>query len=263
MPKLATDLQAANRATGIPASDYLAVEFRLPQDGDVPDQRLRMRLAAAQRDLVGALEREPGVRRVAVGDVLPRMEHRSRPYELDPSLRSGQAAPGMLRWTRLARVDVDFFDALGTSILKGRDFERTDAEEGLTLHLVKIEDFFHEVPDSVVKVAFAAETQNVVENAKRKPRTHGHLDLISACQGVGQVSVLMNLGNGTFAPAVNYVTAEGADWVVAADLDNDVYGDLVAYASAGAAWTGSDGQLQAKAPGLAHLILGSPEYQFV
>jgi hypothetical protein len=34
-----------------------------------------------------------------------------------------------LRWTRLARVDVDFFDALGTSILKGRDFERTDAEE--------------------------------------------------------------------------------------------------------------------------------------
>ena len=48
-----------------------------------------------------------------------------------------------------------------------------------------------------------------------------------------------------------------------ADLDNDVYGDLVAYASAGAAWTGSDGQLQAKAPGLAHLILGSPEYQFV
>jgi phosphopantothenoylcysteine decarboxylase/phosphopantothenate--cysteine ligase len=29
-------------------------------------------------------------------------------------------------------------------------------------------------------VAFAAETQNVVENAKRKPRTHGHLDLICA-----------------------------------------------------------------------------------
>jgi hypothetical protein len=28
----ATDLQAANRATGIPASEYLAVEFRLPQD---------------------------------------------------------------------------------------------------------------------------------------------------------------------------------------------------------------------------------------
>jgi len=49
----ATDLQAANRATGIPASEYLAVEFRLPQDarnsvegsahGGTPD-RLRVQL---------------------------------------------------------------------------------------------------------------------------------------------------------------------------------------------------------------------------
>jgi putative ABC transport system permease protein len=128
----ATDLQAANRATGIPASEYLAVEFRLPQDGDVPD-RLRLKLAAAQRDLVAALEREPGVRRVAVGDVLPRMEHRSRPYELDGV---GGASDAPLRWTRLARVDVDFFHALGTSVLEGRDFERTDAEEGSRVAIV-------------------------------------------------------------------------------------------------------------------------------
>ena len=47
-----------------------------------------------------------------------------------------------------------------------------------------------------------------------------------------------------------------------ADLDA-VYADLLNYASAGLTWTGSDAQLQAKAPGLAHLILGSPEYQFV
>lgn len=129
----ATDLQAANRATGIPASEYLAVEFRLPQDGDVPDQRLRMRLAAAQRDLVAALEREPGVRRVAVGDVLPLMEHRSRPYELDGV---GRASDAPLRWTRLARVDVDFFHALGTPILSGRDFERTDVGEGSRVAIV-------------------------------------------------------------------------------------------------------------------------------
>jgi phosphopantothenoylcysteine decarboxylase/phosphopantothenate--cysteine ligase len=58
--------------------------------------------------------------------------------------------------------------------------KRTDVGDGMTLQLVKIEDFLHEVPDSVIKVAFAAETQNVVENAKRKPRTHGHLDLICA-----------------------------------------------------------------------------------
>ena len=38
--------------------------------------------------------------------------------------------------------------------------------------------------------------------------------------------------------------------------------DLLAYASS-AAWTGSDAQMQTKASGLAHLILGSAEYQFV
>jgi uncharacterized protein (DUF1800 family) len=47
-----------------------------------------------------------------------------------------------------------------------------------------------------------------------------------------------------------------------ADLESDVYGDLVTYAGAGAAWTGSDTQLQAKAPGVVHLILGSAAYQF-
>jgi hypothetical protein len=46
------------------------------------------------------------------------------------------------------------------------------------------------------------------------------------------------------------------------DLPNDVYSDLVAYAASGAAWTGSDAQLQAKAPGLVHLVVGSAAYQF-
>jgi len=46
------------------------------------------------------------------------------------------------------------------------------------------------------------------------------------------------------------------------DVGNDVYNDLLAYAAAGVTWTGSDAQLQAKAPGVVHLILGSPEYQF-
>ena len=44
-------------------------------------------------------------------------------------------------------------------------------------------------------------------------------------------------------------------------LDSRTYGDLAAYAAGGGAWTGSDAQLQAKASGLAHLIVGSPEYQ--
>jgi uncharacterized protein (DUF1800 family) len=47
------------------------------------------------------------------------------------------------------------------------------------------------------------------------------------------------------------------------DVENTVYNDLLAYAAAGVAWTGSDAQLQSKAPGIVHLILGSAEYQFV
>ncbi|HKP30741.1 MAG TPA: ABC transporter permease, partial [Gemmatimonadales bacterium] len=121
----ATDLQAANRATGIPASEYLAVELRLPEGGGSS-------LATDQRELVARLQREPGVRRVAVSDVLPRMEHRSVPYELD----ANRPDDATLRWTRLARVDVDFMRALGTPILSGRDFVRTDVEAGSRVAIV-------------------------------------------------------------------------------------------------------------------------------
>jgi uncharacterized protein (DUF1800 family) len=47
-----------------------------------------------------------------------------------------------------------------------------------------------------------------------------------------------------------------------ASIDS-MYSDLVVYASSGAAWTGSDAQIQTKASGLAHLIIGSAEYQFL
>ena len=121
-----TDLQVASRATGIQASEYLAVELRLPEGAGVSDNS-RAQLAAAQRGLVAELEREPGVRRVAVADALPRMEHRSRPYELEGVERAPDAP---LRWTRLARVDVAYFGALGTAILNGRDFVPADVTEG-------------------------------------------------------------------------------------------------------------------------------------
>jgi phosphopantothenoylcysteine decarboxylase/phosphopantothenate--cysteine ligase len=50
----------------------------------------------------------------------------------------------------------------------------------MMLELVKNPDFFHEVPDRLIKVAFAAETENLIENARRKPLSHGRLDLICA-----------------------------------------------------------------------------------
>lgn len=46
-------------------------------------------------------------------------------------------------------------------------------------------------------------------------------------------------------------------------LPADAYNALVDYARAGGAWTGSDAQLATKASGLAHLIVGSGEYQLV
>ncbi len=48
-----------------------------------------------------------------------------------------------------------------------------------------------------------------------------------------------------------------------AAADPAVRNERLAFSRATGAWTGSDAQLQAKAPGLVHLIAGSPEYQFV
>jgi uncharacterized protein (DUF1800 family) len=49
----------------------------------------------------------------------------------------------------------------------------------------------------------------------------------------------------------------------AAPLDSSVTAELSAYLHATGAWTGSDAQLQAKTPGVVHLVAGSPEYQLV
>jgi len=47
------------------------------------------------------------------------------------------------------------------------------------------------------------------------------------------------------------------------EFASGAYAALVDYARSGAAWTGSDAQLAAKASGLAHLIAGSGDYQLV
>jgi uncharacterized protein (DUF1800 family) len=42
-----------------------------------------------------------------------------------------------------------------------------------------------------------------------------------------------------------------------------VYDELLAYLKSGSAWTASDAQLSSKAAGVVHLMLGTPQYQFV
>jgi uncharacterized protein (DUF1800 family) len=53
------------------------------------------------------------------------------------------------------------------------------------------------------------------------------------------------------------------DALVTAPLDSNVIAELSAYLRATGAWTGTDAQLQAKTPGLVHLLAGAPEYQLV
>ena len=53
------------------------------------------------------------------------------------------------------------------------------------------------------------------------------------------------------------------DRLTAPPFSRDAYQALLDYARAGGAWTGSDTQLATKAAGLAHLIVGSGDYQFV
>jgi uncharacterized protein (DUF1800 family) len=63
-------------------------------------------------------------------------------------------------------------------------------------------------------------------------------------------------------------TAEGLlayllDRMSPAPFDGEPLAELVAYLQAGGTWSGSDAQLNIKAPGLARLIAGSAEYQLI
>ncbi len=134
----ANAMLANDRSTGIAAAEFLAVEFRLP---DAPSSAEQLtvptpgtdRRATTQRALVAALEREPGVRSVAIGDVLPRMEHRSRPVEIE-GVDLPPDAPA--RWVRSARVDAGFLAGLGQRVIAGRDFTAADTRDSRAVVIV-------------------------------------------------------------------------------------------------------------------------------
>jgi uncharacterized protein (DUF1800 family) len=73
---------------------------------------------------------------------------------------------------------------------------------------------------------------------------------------------LRNAVRGQVRSAENLV-AWAVDRLTTASFTGDAYNALLDYARAGGAWTGSDTQLATKASGLAHLIVGSGEYQLV
>ena len=53
------------------------------------------------------------------------------------------------------------------------------------------------------------------------------------------------------------------DRLTPSPLEPPTYAALVDYLRSGGTWTGGAAQLRVKAPGLLHLVVGSPEYQFV
>jgi putative ABC transport system permease protein len=117
-----------DEAVGFAAEHYLVARLRIPWPGaaEAPGtsdrDRFAARLADVQRRLVERLEAEPGVRGVAVANVLPRMQHPTHTFHLDDETAGDRGHRVMV-----ARVDPGFFDAFDKPILAGRAFDRHDA----------------------------------------------------------------------------------------------------------------------------------------
>jgi pimeloyl-ACP methyl ester carboxylesterase len=90
--------------------------------------------------LVERLEAEARVRRVAAADRSPRESHRFRRIALEgeTSWRTVEGRPGANAPPSMpvARVDVDFFDALGQPILGGRGFGQADVADSASTVIV-------------------------------------------------------------------------------------------------------------------------------
>jgi putative ABC transport system permease protein len=104
---------ANERTDGIQAARYLSVTMTMTGAEDTPH-----RFAAAQDALVERLRSEPGVRAVAIGTALPRMDHDQRDVEVEDDdtphrVRAASVAPG-------------YFEALRAPILAGRAFDGRD-----------------------------------------------------------------------------------------------------------------------------------------
>jgi len=104
-------ITAANeRADGIQAARYLAVTLTMT-DGTDPQA------------LIDRLRAEAGVRAVAIGTTLPRMDHETALVEVEGS---ELPASGVGHRVRMASVAPGYFEALRTPVLAGRAFDGRD-----------------------------------------------------------------------------------------------------------------------------------------
>jgi predicted permease len=124
------------RAEGIGAERYLTARVDVDHEDHLTDSAA---FAARARGSLDELERrlrgEPGVERVTFADRLPVEDQFKYAIEVDP--QSGAPETGLrlgsgqgLRTSTLVHVSRGFFDAFGTSVIAGRDFEPLDYETG-------------------------------------------------------------------------------------------------------------------------------------
>jgi hypothetical protein len=116
------------RAEGIAADRYLTARVDVDHEDHLTDSaafavRARGSLDQLERRLSG----EPGVERVTFADRLPVEDQFKYAIEVEP--QSGAPETG-LRTSTLVHVSRGFFDAFGTSVIAGRDFEPLDYETG-------------------------------------------------------------------------------------------------------------------------------------
>jgi predicted permease len=107
---------------GVQAAHFLSFELRTPVSE--PSRRAATEVALAER-----LRAEPAVRAVAVGSVLPRMEHPTSPVEVE-------GRPGERRSARRAAVAPSFFEDLGHAMVLGRAFDQSDLRPGAATIIV-------------------------------------------------------------------------------------------------------------------------------
>ncbi|MEQ9401589.1 MAG: FtsX-like permease family protein [Longimicrobiales bacterium] len=116
-------------ASEIDPTEYLMAGVDLPWTDDggavygFETPAFRERVARVVTEMQERLAAEPGVRGVAMGSRLPRMEHPARRVEIDGEDR-GEGTDG--HRIRVATVHLGFFEGLGGEVRLGRDFDASD-----------------------------------------------------------------------------------------------------------------------------------------
>ena len=131
-------IQIENVDVGFPAAQYLSARLEMdkePPPGvaqDTTREAFAARFRATYQELQRRVAAEPGVRRIAFGNLLPLMYHPHRLIAID----SGGAAPLHPAWPAGYRVSAasvapEFFDAVDAPIITGRGFRVSDQPTNL------------------------------------------------------------------------------------------------------------------------------------